>query len=409
MTVTADEDLTEFELIEVESIKGVPAGANGFPHLIMKGLSASGTGAGATADTPRPFPDGSGKVQSAHMDWTGRHLHEHHSHSGPDGNSDGLHQHWHEHTSDNDHDHDHAHTAAAPDDSAKSALVEAVKAVVRGKVDEGPDVDLGKQIMALLGQAIGNEAQEIAAGFHGEICDVSLLSQAAELVKCWTQGEQTAPIDGASTKAAMSSAGQNDLPDSAFAYIEDGGSKDSSGKTTPRSLRHFPVHDKAHAQNALARLSSSPFGDKAKAKVHAAAKKFGIDVSDDSSSKSMVVAEGGTTVDTDAQGTGALTKSYLEAAITKAIGPLKAENATLRADLAKVLATPIPGGPVLSAAARPMGGAHSAESEDLAAKAALYRAKADACVSPGDREGYRQLAREMDDKAAKLTPAVASG
>ena len=82
----------------------------------------------------------------------------------------------------------------------------------------------------------------------------------------------------------MSSKEINDLPDSAFAHIEPGGEKDEDGKTTPRSLRHFPIHDAAHVRNALARLSGSPFGDKAKAKVHAAAKKFGIAVSDDDSS-----------------------------------------------------------------------------------------------------------------------------
>jgi hypothetical protein len=32
----------------------------------------------------------------------------------------------------------------------------------------------------------------------------------------------------------------NDLPDSSFAYIEPGGSKDAVGKTVPRSLRHLP-------------------------------------------------------------------------------------------------------------------------------------------------------------------------
>ena len=84
-------------------------------------------------------------------------------------------------------------------------------------------------------------------------------------------------------KAAMSSADTNDLPDSAFAYVEDGGKKDADGKTTPRSLRHFPVHDKAHAQNALARASQSPFGAKALPAIKAAAKKFGIEVSDDAS------------------------------------------------------------------------------------------------------------------------------
>lgn len=73
-----------------------------------------------------------------------------------------------------------------------------------------------------------------------------------------------------------SSAGINDLPDSAFAYIEPGGSKDADGKTTPRSLRHFPISDESHVRNALARLNQSPFGVKAKSKVLAAAHRLGI-------------------------------------------------------------------------------------------------------------------------------------
>lgn len=82
--------------------------------------------------------------------------------------------------------------------------------------------------------------------------------------------------------ATISTADQNDLPDSAFAYIEPGGSKDSEGKTTPRSLRHFPIHDAAHVRNALARASQSPFGDKAMPKIRAAASKFGIHVGEHS-------------------------------------------------------------------------------------------------------------------------------
>lgn len=87
-------------------------------------------------------------------------------------------------------------------------------------------------------------------------------------------------------RAEMTSASINDLPDSAFAYIEPGGKKDSSGKTIPRSLRHFPVHDAAHTRNALSRAPQSPFGDKAMPKIKAAAKKFGIDADGDSDSGS---------------------------------------------------------------------------------------------------------------------------
>ncbi len=52
----------------------------------------------------------------------------------------------------------------------------------------------------------------------------------------------------------------NDLPDSAFLYIEPGGKKDEDGRTTPRSLRHFPYKDSEgnidlpHLRNAIARI-----------------------------------------------------------------------------------------------------------------------------------------------------------
>jgi hypothetical protein len=79
-------------------------------------------------------------------------------------------------------------------------------------------------------------------------------------------------------KAERSTKEINDLPDSDFAYIEPGGSKDDEGKTIPRSLRHFPIMDAAHVRNALSRAPQSPFGEKAMPKIRAAAKKFDIDV-----------------------------------------------------------------------------------------------------------------------------------
>lgn len=87
----------------------------------------------------------------------------------------------------------------------------------------------------------------------------------------------TAALD---ERAQMSAADINDLPDEAFAYIEPGGSKDEQGKTVPRSLRHFPIHDAAHVRNALARAPQSPHGEHAMKKIHAAAKKYGIGMMD---------------------------------------------------------------------------------------------------------------------------------
>ena len=74
----------------------------------------------------------------------------------------------------------------------------------------------------------------------------------------------------------------NNLPDSSFAYIESGGTKDGDGKTVPRSLRHFPYKDDSgavdlpHLRNALARAPQSPFGDNAMPKLKAAASSAGV-------------------------------------------------------------------------------------------------------------------------------------
>jgi len=65
----------------------------------------------------------------------------------------------------------------------------------------------------------------------------------------------------------------NELEDSCFLYVEPGGSKDSSGKTTPRSLRRFPVKgpdgkvDPAHLKNALARIPQADIPDSVKARL----------------------------------------------------------------------------------------------------------------------------------------------
>lgn len=113
-----------------------------------------------------------------------------------------------------------------------------------------------------------------------------------EALKTRASKARRSTVTGAA-RAEMAAQSINDLPDSDFAYIEPGGTKDGSGKTVPRSLRHFPIHDAAHVRNALSRAPQSPFGDKAMPKIKAAAKKFGIDVSDDNSSSGSGSSGGG--------------------------------------------------------------------------------------------------------------------
>jgi HK97 family phage prohead protease len=86
------------------------------------------------------------------------------------------------------------------------------------------------------------------------------------------------PDDGSATggRATLDAAAANKLDDSDFAYI------DSKGG------RHLPIPDAAHVRNALARFDQTSFDSpddkaKAKAKLAAAAKKFGIDMAGDRS------------------------------------------------------------------------------------------------------------------------------
>lgn len=84
----------------------------------------------------------------------------------------------------------------------------------------------------------------------------------------------------------------NNLPDSSFLYIEPGGKKDSSGKTEPRSLRHFPVKDSSgkpdadHVRNAPARIPQSNVPAAAKEEATRKAQAMLKDLDNDSDSSS---------------------------------------------------------------------------------------------------------------------------
>ncbi len=74
--------------------------------------------------------------------------------------------------------------------------------------------------------------------------------------------DRLAQIERFKADAKWSTAYINDLPDSSFLYIGPGGEK-VEGKTTPRSLRKFPIKgpdgkiDLPHLRNAIARIPQS--------------------------------------------------------------------------------------------------------------------------------------------------------
>jgi phage head maturation protease len=93
-------------------------------------------------------------------------------------------------------------------------------------------------------------------------------------------------VDASADDAVVEQAAQwttsfiNDLPDSSFLYIEDGGKKDADGRTTPRSLRHFPYKDASgkvdlpHLRNALARIPQSSLPASVKQDIQAKAERI---------------------------------------------------------------------------------------------------------------------------------------
>ena len=149
-------------------------------------------------------------------------------------------------------------------------LAESIALVPRGA---NPDALIAKQfVLAKRSQEAATMPDEIDAGTTSPLDGSVAVTGEARTPEQIAIDETREAL----AKAEMDTADVNDLPDSDFAYIEPGGSKDESGKTVPRSKRHFPIHDAAHVRNALARLSTSPFEAKARPKVEAAARRLGI-------------------------------------------------------------------------------------------------------------------------------------
>lgn len=90
----------------------------------------------------------------------------------------------------------------------------------------------------------------------------TLVDQAMSGAEESKENEEAVTAEPSIVKATWTTKRINDFPDSSFLYVEDG-QKDNSGKTLPRSKRHFPVKDEngkvdlPHLRNAIARIPQS--------------------------------------------------------------------------------------------------------------------------------------------------------
>jgi HK97 family phage prohead protease len=132
------------------------------------------------------------------------------------------------------------------------------------QADAAPTAEQKRMLHSMIGQAKEYIASKPDSEDAAEMTDV--LETLEDLIgepEDSGDGEPEDSGDGEEEKAVWSTAYMNDLPDSAFLYIAPGGSKDSEGKTTPRSLRYFPVRDangavdQVHVRNALSRIPQS--------------------------------------------------------------------------------------------------------------------------------------------------------
>lgn len=164
----------------------------------------------------------------------------------------------------------------------RGADIDSVHAV--GKAANGTTILFAKQA-----EEAGGAAGVFGADFVRELVAKGEQQEPAPAAEeRFTAAQAMALVHAASLrKADLSTAELNDLPDSAFAHVEAGGSKDAEGKTTPRSKRHYAIHDAAHARNALARASQQMTGGDADGKriaaaampkIKAAAKRLGVKV-----------------------------------------------------------------------------------------------------------------------------------
>jgi len=281
-----------------------------------------------------------------------------------------------------------------------------------GQVDETADIEGGRQAIALIAGLIKMEADELAAGHLDEAFDISLLVNAVECLKCWLQREQ-ADAAGAETddgiayvalaaKFGYTPAEVDALPAEMKTALAELAKRDFSAKERDAAAGDgqamsdgsFPIKTKGDLKNAIRAVGRAK--DPAKAKAHIKARARALGATD-------LLPDDWKDVDPDVTKTTdaapAVSKDevndLVKAAVTEATKAAQERVDALAAELAKVKATPLPGGPVITATATRQQ-TNGADQQ----KAAYYEAMADQVQDPTASAGYRQKAADLRKAAA---------
>jgi hypothetical protein len=338
------------EEIEPTRQDGVKSAASGFPFLLLKSLDApvvSATGGNDPAAEPDPEADPEPEAVKGITD----------------------------------------------DERAEAeAIIKALNA--QGGVDEAPDIANAEHVLTLLGKLMAAEADEFSVGNWNEIHDIGLLADAACSVQCFLWNEQAGMAEQVANKSV------------AFTYVRDEQAvyKRHVSAAERKKLAEegnalpdgsYPIANAEDLHNA-AILARSGHGDVAAAKklIAKRARELGVDnpLEHDASKAS---AEGETSGDEVSKELDDLRKAHAEA-----IKAVEDERDAVKAELAKVLATPIPGGPVIAA---PGAVGDLRESEQRAIQAARYSNLAKEVNDPELKRYYRDKAAELRSGTGNTT------
>lgn len=278
------------------------------------------------------------------------------------------------------------------------------------KYDEASDISAAQSILSSIADLIISEATELKNGRPEEYYDIQTLMQACQAMRSFLRSEQdqaeTAPAsDGSDVSGGISYAMMAATPETAKAPAipaqrasEDDVDKAAKPMTMPDGS--YPISDQHSLDSAAGLAGKSKTYGKAEVQAHvrSAAEALGLSLPD-SYSKAKGAKTKAAAADVDkAAGPGDTDLAELiKSAVAEATSGQEATLKALQAELAKVKATPIPGGPVLASATRPS----NALNPELTEIARL-RKSATTITDPVTARAYAELA---DRKEAALKGA----
>lgn len=284
-----------------------------------------------------------------------------------------------------------------------SGLDKAVNA--QGGIDEKPDIAGAKGIIVDLFKLIQSEAAEGATGAFYELYDIQMLCDAICSVQCFMWNEQGGDEDDGEPiyKATVSKEAQSLADYVLKRKFSSARRKELASEGKALDDGSYPIENESDLHNAAV-LARSGHGDVAAAKrlIARRAKELGVsnpiaaqkEVAEpenpevpEATEEVVEKTEASEPEATSGEEDG-LSKA-VEDAIAKAVAPLEAANRELRDELAVLKATPIPGGPAITAP-------KAALDEQKLSKVAYYERMAER--TSNDRE----LSKYYANKAAEL-------